>query len=115
MQARFRSKGPELLVDLAQHVAMTLKQLANTEQQQAEQLGQEIAERMAKHWGGQNIYFPIGLSYQSSLRDQQIYGEFTGGNHAELARRYGVSLQWIYKIIKTERQRELEQRAGQTG
>lgn len=27
---------------------------------EADQLGREIADRMAAHWGGQNVYFPMG-------------------------------------------------------
>ncbi|KVN33328.1 DNA-binding protein [Burkholderia pyrrocinia] len=106
----FKSKGPELLVDLAQHVAHTLTELADIGKDQAEQLGREIADRMAAHWGGQNIYFPMGVSYRLSQRDRQIFDEFRGDNHAELARKYGVSLQWIYKIIKAVRRDELAAR-----
>lgn len=106
----FRSKGPELLVDLAQHVAASVVELAGLGSDRAEQVGREVAERMASHWGGQNIYFPMGLSYKLSQRDRQIFDEFTGSNHSELARKYGVSLQWIYKIIKTVRQEEVARR-----
>jgi Mor family transcriptional regulator len=61
---------------------------------------------MAGHWGGQNIYFPMGLSYKLSQRDQAIYNEFNGINHSELARKHHVSLQWIYKIVKTVQKEE---------
>ncbi|AOJ71022.1 MULTISPECIES: Mor transcription activator family protein [Burkholderia] len=100
MKADFKSKGPELLVDLAQHVSVALKELAAMKTDEADQLGREIADRMAAHWGGQNVYFPMGVSYKLSQRDRRIYDEFRGDNHGELARKYGVSIQWIYKIIK---------------
>ena len=108
----FKSKGPELLVDLADHVSFTLVELLAMDQDKARQVGVEIADRMAAHWGGQNIYFPMGLSYKLSQRDRQIYDDFTGANHSELARKYGVSLQWIYKIVKTVRQEEMARRQG---
>lgn len=108
----FRSKGPELLVDMAQHVTVCLVELLGVPTEKAEQVAHEIANRMASHWGGQNIYFPMGLSYKLSQRDQQIYDEFNGDNHSDLARKYGVSLQWIYKIIKTVRQEEINSRQG---
>lgn len=106
----FRSKGPELLIDLSEHVSTALVELAKLDQGKAEQLGHEIADRMAAHWGGQNIYFPMGLSMKLSKRDQQIFDEFNGTNHSELARKYHVSLQWIYKIVKTVAQEELARR-----
>jgi Mor family transcriptional regulator len=80
------------------------------DKEQAEQLGREIADRMAGHWGGQNIYFPMGLSYKLSQRDQAIYNEFNGINHSELARKHHVSLQWIYKIVKTVQKEETAKR-----
>ncbi|POA99713.1 DNA-binding protein [Chromobacterium sinusclupearum] len=103
MQAQFRSKGPELLTDLTDHIALALRQLANTESRQAEKIAQEITRRMAQHWGGQNIYFPLGKSSKSAERDRQILQEFNGGNHAELALKHGISVQWVYKILKNAR------------
>ena len=108
----FKSKGPELLVDLAEQCSVALRETAGMDKDKAEQVGREIADRMASHWGGQNIYFPMGLSYKLSQRDRQIYDDFTGSNHSELARKYGVSLQWIYKIVKTVRQEEMARRQG---
>lgn len=108
----FRSKGPDLLVDMCQHVSVALVEMLGLDKDKADEVGQNIADRMAAHWGGQNIYFPMGLSYKLSQRDRLIYDEFNGSNHSELARKHGVSLQWIYKIIKTVRQEEIDRRQG---
>lgn len=108
----FKSKGPELLIDLAEQCALALKEAAGLENDKADQVGREIADRMAAHWGGQNIYFPMGLSYKLSQRDRRIFDDFDGANHSELARKYGVSLQWIYKIVKAVRQEEIARRQG---
>lgn len=112
LKGDFKSKEPELLVDLAEQCSVALRETAGMDKDKAEQVGREIADRMASHWGGQNIYFPMGLSYKLSQRDRQIYDDFTGSNHSELARKYGVSLQWIYKIVKTVRQEEMARRQG---
>lgn len=106
----FKSKGPELLVDLAEQCALALKERAGLDKDKADQVGREIAERMASHWGGQNIYFPMGLSYKLSQRDRQIFNDFSGTNYSDLARKYGVSLQWIYKVVKTVRAEEVARR-----
>lgn len=106
----FKSKGPELLADLAAHAAAISIELLNLDPDAAEQLGVELAERMAGHWGGQNLYFPMGLSLQLSKRDKQIYAEFDGMNHGDLARKYSVSVQWVYKIVKAARLAEMARR-----
>ncbi|WP_269447553.1 Mor transcription activator family protein [Burkholderia sp. MSMB1589WGS] len=42
-----------------------------------------------------HIYFQMGASYRLSQRDRQIFDEFRGDKHGDLARKYGVSLQWV--------------------
>ncbi|MGK8265559.1 Mor transcription activator family protein [Moraxella nonliquefaciens] len=39
-----------------------------------------------------------------------MYDEFTGDNHEVLAKKYGVTLQRIYAIIKEQRQFEFNTR-----
>lgn len=52
----------------------------------------------------------MGLSVKLSRRDRQIYDEFNETNHSELARKYAVSLQWIYMIVKAVRKDEKARR-----
>ncbi|MDZ7887723.1 MAG: Mor transcription activator family protein [Pseudomonas sp.] len=106
----FRSKGPELLLDLTQHISHALGELISLDTEQAEHVAKEVADRMAAHWGGQNIYFPMGLSIKLSKRDRQIFDKFNGHNQSDLAREFGVSLQWVYKIIKAVRKEEIARR-----
>ncbi|MBD9463948.1 MULTISPECIES: Mor transcription activator family protein [unclassified Pseudomonas] len=106
----FRSKGPELLVDLTEHVAGALRELVSMDDEAARHVAKEVTDRMAAHWGGQNVYFPMGLAGKLSRRDRQIYEEFNGTNQSDLARKWGVSLQWIYKIVKAVRKDEIARR-----
>lgn len=108
----FRSKGPELLLDLTEHIAVALGELVAMESAKAQHVAKEVSDRMAAHWGGQNIYFPMGLSIKLSRRDRQIYDEFNGSNHSDLARKYGASLQWIYKIVKAARKEHIARLQG---
>lgn len=105
-----KSKGPELLVDLADQCARALVDTMGMEKDKADQAGREIAERMAGHWGGQNIYFPMGLTMRLSQRDQEIYDAFTGDNHSDLARQFGVSVQWVYRILKIKKAEDVAAR-----
>ncbi|EDJ7116989.1 DNA-binding protein, partial [Escherichia coli] len=38
--------------------------------------------------------------------------EFNGRNHHELARKFGVSLQWVYSVVKRVRKEELDRMQG---
>ncbi|MDR0996767.1 MAG: hypothetical protein LBL69_03775 [Zoogloeaceae bacterium] len=110
--ADFRSRGPELLLDLADQCAASLIELLRIAPSEAESVGREIAGRMASHWGGQNLYFPMGLSYRLSQRDREIFAKFNGRNHAALAQEFGVSVQWIYRIVREMKKQDIAARQG---
>lgn len=56
----FRSQGTELLVDLADHIACSCKEVLGITDDTASHLGKEVAIKMSQTWGGQIIYFPAG-------------------------------------------------------
>lgn len=45
----FRSKGPELLIDLTQHIAHVLGELIALDSEQTRHVAKEVADRMAAH------------------------------------------------------------------
>ncbi|MDK4537214.1 Mor transcription activator family protein [Kingella kingae] len=45
------------------------------------------------------------------IRDR-IYAEFDGKNHQELARKYNLAVQRIYKIVKAAAAHEMANRQG---
>lgn len=94
------ARTPEIINDLAFHASQVLIESINLDSSSAENVGFAIADRMMRNWGGQSIYFPKGISGRASERDYQIYSECDGRNYAELAKKYNLTLQWIYKIVK---------------
>lgn len=64
-------------------------------------LGKRVTARIAVECGGQNVYFPS----DKKRRDAKIYEEHTGDNIPDLARRYRLSVQTVYQIIREERAR----------
>jgi len=61
-----------------------------------------IAEFLVHHCG-QNIYVP-GLDHVTrDLKRRFVLEAFSGANHRELARRYGVSLAHVYRILSEGR------------
>ncbi|HHF0441361.1 TPA: Mor transcription activator family protein [Haemophilus influenzae] len=39
-----------------------------------------------------------------------MFNEFTSNNHVSLAKKYALSLQWIYKIVKRVQKEEIAKR-----
>lgn len=58
-----------------------------------------VAEQVHFECSGMVIYVPKN-QVLIQKRDKQICLEFTGNNAGELAKKYGLSLAWIYKIVK---------------
>lgn len=109
---QFRSKGPELLVELAQHTTKIISEIMEITPALAEQIGEAVANRMMQVWGGQNVYFPMGMVWKVSMRDREIFNAFNGRNHHELARQFGVSVQWVYSVVKRVKKEELDRMQG---
>jgi len=91
---------PELLQDLADKSAKILQECIEIDPEAASHIGVKLARNIAESWGGQTVYIQKGLGMFAHERDLQIYKEFNGNNHAELARKYKISMQWVYSIIK---------------
>lgn len=91
---------PEIFADLAQHVTTTLKEMVGMEDDIAEQIAVAVANRMMHAWGGQTIYLPKGMVFMTSARDYKIWQECDGRNYRELAKKYNLTLQWIYSVVK---------------
>lgn len=97
--------GADLLKDLADKISAKVIELANLKAETALQIGEDVAGVIADDWGGQSLYIPMNLGSKRATRNAQIYKEFTGDNHQELARKYGLSDSFIYRILKDEIER----------
>ena len=106
-----RSNYPELLNHLADSVCSIAMEFG-IDRCVSEQIGHEVAVKMATDFGGQNVYIPIGLTFKLHQRDLEIFNQFNGNNHNELARINKICVQRIYKIIKAVRAREIARRQG---
>ncbi|MBP8005382.1 MAG: hypothetical protein KAZ18_00545 [Acinetobacter sp.] len=92
-------RGNALLLDLRDQATLLFKE-ANINADKAEQIANELMYIIAKHWGGQSLYIVKVDCFLADDRDIQIYNEFDGHNHSELAQKYDLSTIYIYRIVK---------------
>ncbi|MDH3001503.1 transcriptional regulator [Chelonobacter oris] len=109
----FQTKAPDLLADLTKYTVSAVCELAEIDKQTAENIGMIVALKTGHNWGGQNIYVPKSMILFACEREKQIYNEFTGNNHSQLAKKYRLSIQWIYKIVKRVQKEEINKRQFQ--
>lgn len=99
----FDVSAPELIKDLAgtaAHIAVKHYDLAPPT---AHKLGVDVALAFAEQAGGTQVYIPMSLSVKINHRDLQMYAQFNGSNHNELAKEYGCSVAWVYSVVKRVR------------
>lgn len=109
----FQNKAPDLLADLAKYTVTAVREMADLDEQTAENIGMVVALKTAHNWSGLNVYIPRAMTLFACEREKQIYNEFTGNNHAQLAKKYRLSIQWIYKIVKRVQKEEINKRQFQ--
>lgn len=102
----FDEKTPEMLKDLAALIAESAAKDYAMPTGKSKQLGIDVAMRIADEWGGIMVYIPTASGIKISLRDMQIYRRFNGYNHDALAKEYGVSVQWVYQVLKRVRKQQ---------
>jgi Mor family transcriptional regulator len=64
-----------------------------------EAIGVEATLRLIEEYQGQQLYVPKLDGIFKRLRDRRIRDEFTGANHAALAKRYNLSVSAVYAIL----------------
>jgi Mor family transcriptional regulator len=54
---------------------------------------------LCREFAGLRIQFPTPRRLFAPLRDRLIRAQFTGANHRQLGRKYGLSFVHIYRIL----------------
>ena len=87
---------------------------AHFDKGKAAELAGLAVSALAFHFGGRPFYLPRGDAMRRCARDGQIWAEFTGNNHEDLAERFGLAISQIYKIVARQREllRQRRERAG---
>ncbi|MCU7842174.1 MAG: DNA-binding protein [Candidatus Thiodiazotropha sp. (ex Troendleina suluensis)] len=106
------SKWPELLADLADHTSAILHELTSLDETLIERIARELIDRQRHNWGGQQVYFPKCNSLEVAERDLQMYADFNGTNHDELARKYDISTVQVYKRLRLVHEAEITKNQG---
>ena len=97
---------PDLVADLEDQTAACLISELNIDRRQAANIAKKVARHITGNWGGQLIYIPKNLFGQLSERDRKLYEEFNGHNHAALSKKYNLTVQQVYRIVKEVGMRE---------
>lgn len=91
-------KQDEVLRDLARIVTRHLV-ACDLDAARAEAIAESTAEEVREHFGGQIVYIAKGTSLKTHQRWERMWADFTGHNHADLARKYGMGVHGVYRVL----------------
>mgnify|MGYP002622471436 CR=1 FL=1 len=80
----------------------TIDDIADNYRQVAEIVGVEKFVELAALANGDEIYFPKYESVLAPARNRRIIAEWNGYNQKELAKKYGLTVMQINRILKDE-------------
>lgn len=95
---RMAERRHELYADL---MALVQRQLIEygVGQNEAALIASDLADRLADHWGGQNMTFPKEYRRKLTRLEAEIYQMHQGYNLPELAQRFKISERGLRKLI----------------
>lgn len=94
-----KNLAPAFIQDMTKLGTNIIHNFADIPPESAEQIAHHIAHSMISHWGGSMLYIPKNNPATLHKRDLQIWRDFTGNNHHELAQKYNLSMVTIYQIL----------------
>jgi len=89
----------ELLADLFDHAKSVIIRSGIANDHDAEQIASDLCSAISEAWGGQIIYVGKEAQFRVARRDAELWRDFTGDNHPELAAKYNISVQTVYRRL----------------
>jgi Mor family transcriptional regulator len=99
---------PHTLAELVEVMSNRLRAAHGYDDEESNQVARDLVMLLGKHLGGRMTYLPKGDQLRRAIRDAQIYHEFNGVNHNELAARFQLSSVSIYSIVQKQKQLLIE-------
>jgi len=94
------SRIPELIADLEdQACACLLAHVPQISRPTAIQISKQLSRHITDNWRGQIIYFPKNTGGELDERDKQIWAEFDGKNHQQLAKKYNLVNAFMERLL----------------
>lgn len=97
----------EILTEFGRYISQSIEAIAPNQltAQQVEEIAERAISLYSSTFGGELVYIPKDSAFLRQKLHKEILAEFNGKNQRELAKKYGLSMQAIYKIIKAQIQR----------
>ena len=97
--SRMTLKRHERLQELQDVIARQLMEM-DAAPDAASVTASSVVDYLSTYWAGQVVSFPKDVQYKLTLKELEIYDQYTGRNKDELARAYGMTPRGMGKLIQ---------------
>jgi len=97
-----------MLRELAEMVTTSLKNHGISEDKAINE-AEELAFQLHRRWAGITFTFPVKDDLARKRLELHILKEYDGTNADVLVRRYGVTEDWIYSVLRTHQRRRVDE------
>ncbi len=104
----YHSDAPDFHKEFLLQAISVLQRTVGVDPETADSVARELLNELVSAFAGQLVYIAKGKSVEIAARDLQIWRDYNGHNHVELAHKYKLTTQYIYRIV--ERMRRLDRR-----
>lgn len=102
---------PPILTSIAKEVAGCLHSLMPTlDVEKVYETALSVSEYVRAQHRGTNEYIPMGVSFESAKRDEEIWLEYKGNNIDLLAAKHGITAMRVRQICSFMRARDTARR-----
>ncbi|MDH1700286.1 Mor transcription activator family protein [Comamonas terrigena] len=71
--------------------------------ERVEELTEELVRRYVQRLGGGQVYVPVRRIVERDKLAKELYAHFDGRNTRELARRFGISVRQVQRLLSSKR------------
>lgn len=104
---------PEGAVILHESITAGLAEMLGLTPDAADQAAYDVLRRVLETCGGEYFYVPKDIRLAAHGRDIEVWRKFTGHNQRQLAREFGITVQYVYQIIARQREKDKKERQAE--
>ncbi|MGE4404450.1 Mor transcription activator family protein [Pseudomonas sp.] len=97
-----------MLRELSELVTTSLKKHGISDEKAANE-AEEVAFQLHQRWAGITFTFPVKDELARKRLELHILEEYDGTNADILVRRYGITEDWIYSVLRTHQRRRIDE------
>ncbi|HEB94333.1 MAG TPA: hypothetical protein ENI94_12910 [Gammaproteobacteria bacterium] len=93
----------DAVVNLKARLVRAVRTATGMHEHLAVPIADDILQCLCEEYGASEVYIPSSKKLKTHVRNRDIRESFNGANHAELAKKYGITERQVRRILCQEK------------